>query len=174
MSRRTLAIKSASVIGSMTGLPSRRREMNIGLSGACDGLLTSSCFSQRVALSDSLQCIREASGVQQDESARVAHDNLTSTYWRNEATCEMAGAAVQVLVPASICGSTCRSRARGNACKACQKVPQSTKPNSHHRCRQGRRRDCVKMGLACDGLLDQVVREVMLRCVNHGVAYIFV
>jgi hypothetical protein len=40
-------------------------------------------------------------------------------------------------------------------------------PNLHQRCRQGRGRGCVKMGLACDGGLGQVERQVMLRSVEH-------
>jgi hypothetical protein len=105
--------------------------------------------------------------VQEKRDAATAGDDVTSTCCRREATSATVVAALQklVLLPSAASLPCTDSGASG---QAWQCGPVWPRPEIHTRRRgQGSGRGCVKMSLAWGGLLDQVVREVMLRCVKH-------
>jgi hypothetical protein len=107
--------------------------------------------------------------VREERDAATARDDVIQAYCRHEATWATLVAAVQMLVLLPSVASSSHAPNSGASRQAWRCGPVRPRPETHtRRCGQDRGRGCVKMGLAWGGLLDQVVREVMLRCVKHG------
>jgi hypothetical protein len=110
--------------------------------------------------------MREEGGEQDERDDGTGRDDVTSAYCGHGAMSAMGKGAAQLLVLLPSVAPPGPAAAQYRALLERHVETTRNTPDSQQRCRQGRGRGCVKMSYVPRCPLDQVVQEVMLRCVK--------